>query len=171
MQWGEVFRKSCQARGFTAMELIVTLTIMGILAVLAMPAFHSLAQGPQVCSAVNDLVSSFNYARSEAITRATMVTVCKSGDLQTCDTSDVGWEQGWIVYCEDDSGAMQILRANDECNGSVVMEGNYHVKDRIRYEPSGFMPGVSNGTISATLGDKQVDIIISTTGRVRTEKI
>ncbi|MFO7765601.1 MAG: GspH/FimT family pseudopilin [Pelovirga sp.] len=157
--------------GFTLLELLTVLAIMGILVVIAIPSFSRLTQGTQVGSAVNDLVASINYARNAAITRGTLVTVCKSNDSQTCDTSEIGWQQGWIVYYLDDTGAMQILRVYGESSGPVTMEGNFHVKNRLRYQASGFMPGVSNGTISAKIDDRQVNIIISNTGRVRTQKL
>ncbi|MBW6509664.1 MAG: GspH/FimT family pseudopilin [Desulfuromonadales bacterium] len=168
----EKFVNFCENnKGFTILEVLTVLVIMGILAVIAIPAFRGIAQGSQVSSAVNDLVSSFNYARNEAITRGTLVTVCKSHDAQTCDTGAVGWQQGWIVYHLDDAGAMQILRVYGRSEGPVVMEGNFHVRNRLRYMASGFMPGVSNGTIAATVGDRQINIVISNTGRVRTQKM
>lgn len=161
-------RKNC---GFTLLEVLMVLVIMGILTMIAVPAFRGIAQGSQMTSAVNDLVSSFNYARNEAITRGTLVIVCKSHDAQTCDTSAVGWQQGWIVYHLDDAGAMQILRVYGGFDGPVVMEGNFHVRNQLRYEASGFMPGVSNGTIITRVADRQTNIIISNTGRVRTQRI
>lgn len=160
-----------KSRGFTILEVLTVLAVMGILTMIAVPVFLGLAQGSQVTSTVNDLVSSFNYARNEAVSRGTLVTVCKSSDAQACDTSTVGWQQGWLVYHLDAAGAMQILRVYSGIDGPVVMEGNFHVRNRLRYDASGFMPGVANGTISARVGDRQINIIISNTGRVRTQKM
>lgn len=169
---GERFVCFCRRdSGFTLVEVLTVLVIMGILTTIAIPAFRGMAQGSQVTSVVNDLVSSFNYARNEAITRGALVTVCKSNDAQGCDTSATGWQQGWIVYLLDDVGDMQILRVYGGAEGPVVMEGNFHVRNRLRYEASGFMPGVSNGTITARSGGRQINIIISNTGRVRTQKM
>ncbi len=153
------------------MEVLTVLVIIGVLTLIAVPAYRGIAQGSQVSSAVNDLVAGFNYARNEAVTRGTLVTVCKSNDSQNCDTSSVGWQQGWIVYYIDSAGLTQLLRVFNGSAGSVVMEGNFHVRNRVRYEASGFMPGVSNGTITAIAGDRQVHIVISNTGRVRTQRM
>ena len=154
--------------GFTLMELLIVLAIIGILATIALPFFSGITQRAQGTAAVNDLVSSFNYARNEAITRGVLVTVCKSNNLLTCDTSTTGWQQGWLVYFEDDVGNMKILRVYDLIRGDVDIVGNFHVSNRIRYTASGFMPGVSNGTIVTKAGGRQIDIVISNTGRIRT---
>jgi len=165
------FVSSCRkSSGFTLLEVLIVLVVMGILTVIAIPSFSGFARSSHVSSAVNDLVSSFNYARNEAITRCTLMTVCKSHDAQTCDTSSVGWQQGWIVYHLDDTGVMQILRVYGSSDGPVVMEGNFHVRNRLRYEAGGFMPGVSNGTITARSGGRQINIVISNTGRIRTAR-
>lgn len=154
--------------GFTLMEVAIVLAIIGVLATFALPSFQGITHRSQGTAAVNDLVSSFNFARNEAITRSRLVTVCKSNDLLTCDTSATGWQQGWLVYFENDAGNMEILRANNGIRGNVDIVGNFNVRNRIRYAASGFMPGLSNGTIIAQAGGRQIDIVISNTGRIRT---
>ena len=91
-----------RSHGFTMIELIVTMTIAGILMAFAVPAFNTFIQNQRITTATNSLVLSLNLARSEAIKRdlPTGVTVCASTDGQTCNGAS--WTQGWIVI--DTSG-------------------------------------------------------------------
>ena len=57
------------ARGFTAIELMVTIGIAAILAALAAPSFTGLMERWRVRQAAEGLQSTLYYARSEAIKR------------------------------------------------------------------------------------------------------
>jgi type IV fimbrial biogenesis protein FimT len=83
--------------GFTLIELMVSLTVAGILFAIAIPAFNSFLKNDRDTGQVNSLVGSFSYARSEAVKRASTngITVCPSADGQNCDAGP--WTEGWIV--------------------------------------------------------------------------
>ena len=59
--------------GFTLVELIVAVAITAILATLAVPSFSSLFAKKRVEGLIAELATDLQYARSEAITRNTMV--------------------------------------------------------------------------------------------------
>jgi type IV fimbrial biogenesis protein FimT len=83
--------------GFTLIELMVTLTVAGILFGVAIPAFNSFVQNDRDTGQANSLVGSLSYARSEAVKRASPngVTVCPSVNGLACDAGP--WTEGWIV--------------------------------------------------------------------------
>jgi type IV fimbrial biogenesis protein FimT len=83
--------------GFTLIELMVTLTVGGILAAMAVPAFNSFVLNDRQVGQLNSLASSLNYARSEAVKRnlAGGITVCPNAGGATCSGTD--WFGGWIV--------------------------------------------------------------------------
>jgi type IV fimbrial biogenesis protein FimT len=88
-----------RARGFTLVELIVTMAVAGILISIAMPSFRSFMQNSRLTTQASTLVYSLNLARSEAIRLDTPVEVCASSDGATCNIAATppGWADGWIV--------------------------------------------------------------------------
>ena len=73
---------------FTIIELMIVLTLVAILAALAIPSFKPMIERENIAAQVNDLISALNLARSEAIRRGVKVTVCRTTDDTT--TSTVG---------------------------------------------------------------------------------
>lgn len=76
------------SRGFTLIELMVTLVVIVILATLAVPSFRGFIANQQVKTASYDLLAALNYARSEAIKRNADVTLA---------AVDGDWTKGWEV--------------------------------------------------------------------------
>jgi prepilin-type N-terminal cleavage/methylation domain-containing protein len=56
-------------RGFTLVELVVTVTLLGVLLTIAIPGLQQLTLNQGVKSAAFDLFSALEYARSVSITR------------------------------------------------------------------------------------------------------
>lgn len=83
--------------GFSLLELMITLSVAAILLVIAVPSFRGLMNRSRVSSASNELLSSLAYARTEAVTRGQLVSMCPSTDDKSC-SGDATFEPGWIVY-------------------------------------------------------------------------
>lgn len=75
--------------GFTLPELMLTLTILGILVSLAIPSFSYLAANTKMKGAATDLHLALLKARSEAVKRRASVT------LTPVSGSD--WASGWTM--------------------------------------------------------------------------
>ncbi len=103
------FRRSgVDVRGFTAIELMVTVAILAVLTALAAPSFTSLLDKWRVRSAAEALQSTLYFARSEAIKRGGGIAMAKlgntAGGCQNAGTTQE-WGCGWIVFVDaNDSG-------------------------------------------------------------------
>jgi type IV fimbrial biogenesis protein FimT len=91
------------ARGFTLIEMMVTVALMVILGTMAAPALQSYVTRSGMQTLQNDFIASLNRARSEAVARNTCVSMCqlRAGTTNTCETSNASngnWELGWIMF-------------------------------------------------------------------------
>lgn len=77
-------------------ELLVTLTVAGILLAIALPSFSSFVQNTRLATEANTLAFDMNLARSEAVKLDVPIQVCASSDGATCSGT---WNNGWIVMC------------------------------------------------------------------------
>jgi type IV fimbrial biogenesis protein FimT len=89
-------------RGFTIIELMIVVALIGIVGSMALPAFQDMIRNNRQVAATNELVAAIHYARSEAITRNQVITICRSNAAQTaCGAAGGGWDLGWIVRTSD----------------------------------------------------------------------
>ncbi len=98
------------SRGFTLLEVMVTIAIAIILMTVAFPSFRSFMDSQRIKTASFDVVAMLTLARSEAIKRNTQVTA-------TPNNSD--WGQGWLVTVQQ-AGTTVILSQQSTMSGSSV---------------------------------------------------
>jgi type IV fimbrial biogenesis protein FimT len=83
-----VTRPAQRVGGFTLPELLIVVTVLGVLLAAGAPRLGDFMRNQRVRTASFDLFSSLVLARSEAITRNTRVTVEPAGG---------SWSNGWTV--------------------------------------------------------------------------
>jgi type IV fimbrial biogenesis protein FimT len=97
--------------GFTLLELMTALAVVGVLVAIATPSFKQFAANSRTAAAGNSLANALAVARSEALRQSTPVSICASQDGKTCqDTTD--WSIGWLVFT-DNSGTKGLLDSTD----------------------------------------------------------
>lgn len=158
-------------RGFTVLELLMSVSITGILLGTAVPAMHALVQKNRMASHVNTFVSHLHYSRSEAVKRASNVVMCRSANRRDCARTR-GWEEGWIIFTdkntnrEHDKDEAILAVAQGWEDGVSATSGR---RRRVVYQPNGFAPG-TNGTYvfcDPDYPDTARAVILSNTGRPR----
>lgn len=161
-------------RGMTAVELLFTMAIAGLVLALAVPNFRDFVQNNRAAEEANALVGALALARSEAVTRGVPVTVCASTDNETC-AADVDWSTGWIVFTDAnapigdvDGGAPAdtVLRALPALrNGSELLADASFVS----YGANGFLANGASVTFDLSIpectGDHNRTITVNLQGR------
>ena len=101
------------ARGFTLVELAITVVVLSVLMAMAAPLFTGMSNGNRLTSNANEIVAAMQIARSEAVRRNAPTFFCQSTNGSTC--SNVSPWQGWLVYADADrdnvADADEIVRA------------------------------------------------------------
>jgi type IV fimbrial biogenesis protein FimT len=149
--------RQCE-RGFTLIELMVTLSIMAVLLTLVIPSFSAAFLSNKLAGYTNSWVASVQLARGEAVKRNLVVTLCRSADLATCATSGT-WQQGWVVL----SGTTLI-------QSHEALSADYHFTSSaytISFQPSGV--GATGTTLTLcratpTAGAQERVVTLSTSG-------
>lgn len=100
-------------KGFTLVELMVTVAIAAILLGVAMPAFQSMSRNNAVRATTNDLISSINLARQQSMSMRTEVEVSPAGG---------GWSNGWELKFTDNA-AGEDAEFTPRSNVSITRSG------------------------------------------------
>ncbi|WP_152225376.1 GspH/FimT family pseudopilin [Pseudomonas sp. SCB32] len=157
-----VFRRA--SKGFTLLELMVTIAVAAVLLSLAVPSFTDATLSGKLTASANDLVAGVALGRSEAIKRNAVTSMCVSSNGSTCLASG-GWEQGWIIL----SGGSVIQKHAAAPGGFKVTS----TAAKIDFQPSGV--GNTQATITVcratpTVGSQERVVQVDATGRAYVSK-
>lgn len=169
-------------RGVTLAELLIVLAILGILAGVGVPALRDLVLSNRQASAVNEMITAMQMARSHAVTRGEgrdvynpgvdpTVVVCASDDGQSCDGD---WQDGWIIFRDPDGNGAPavadggVLRAFEGQGGQVI--GSDGV-DLVRFRRDGRIVAPADFSFCDSRGDGYARLLsIDFTGRPSVQK-
>jgi type IV fimbrial biogenesis protein FimT len=162
-----------RTRGYTLVELVITLAIVATLVTIALPAFGRLLGRTRSQVARSDLEFSLNQARLAAVNRNLHVVACPSVDFDDCAPT-TRWHPGWLVFADldhdghrsSDEPVIATNQARDAGVGILATVGRL----RVDYRPDGSAIG-SNVTLTVCdRGAQAADastIVVGSTGRVR----
>ncbi len=150
-----------EASGFTLVELMVTISVLLVLAVLAVPQMGPFLQRQRLKNATMDLASTVVLARSEAIKRNGTVYVVANG-------SD--WSQGWTVSNAATVSTASTIRAQGALDGLRISESGGNTS--FNFGSDGRMAGTGMSfSVQPTVtsqGQQPLCVAVGATGRVQT---
>jgi len=161
--------------GFTLVEVLVVLSITAIIVGAATPSFMNIVANNRVVSATNELVTTMNLAKSEAIRSGMTTVLCTSQTANQCNDA-ASWNDGLLLFQDSDNsgnvsnneriikvipasddslefayGTANINRVNFRANGQINLNGHFCFKNS--YEE-----------------DNSRAVVITQAGRIRSEK-
>ena len=139
--------KLAKNRGFTLLELMITLIVAALIVSIGVPNFQGVMQNQRLSSATNELVMSINLAKGEAIKRVAYVSVCKSSNGVTCGAAASSWNAGWIVFA---NATVTNLGTRDF--GDDMIRVTPGMRSEFTLEPIGTIDGFISFRPSGTLG-------------------
>lgn len=105
-----------RSRGFTLVELLVTVVVLGILTAIAVPGFQSWIQSSRTLTVTDELNTAIQLARSEALKRRKNVIICRANAAFNACEDGADWSSGWLT--REVSG--QMIRVWEAPAGTTV---------------------------------------------------
>lgn len=172
------------SRGFTIIELMVTMTLASVLLVVAIPSLTTYRRNADLTSATNTLLSAINAARSEAMKRGMNAMVVPTNN-------GTSWNDGWVVFVDTDRSQTYTASADTTVLNQAALPGFINVVGNgsaaaaapyLLFDASGYSKLKSGGFGALTLTITRTDvatgsqseetrrIIVAATGRTRSCK-
>ncbi len=112
-------RTQVNVQGFTLVEMVVVLIILGLIMAISVPSFRNSSARSALKSTTMDLISSINNSRAQAVSL---------GETATLEASDgSSWSNGWQMTMSSHSSENQNFRARE--NVSITATGGETTMD------------------------------------------
>jgi type IV fimbrial biogenesis protein FimT len=159
--------------GFTLLDLLIVLAILGILFGIAIPSLKNAVARVQAGSARSAITATLFDAQRNATVLGQEIVICP-GESQC--SGGVDWSNGWLAFIDRNGDRLQspgeqIVRREDKLPVGVRLRGSVG-RPRIVYQPNG---GNAGANITFTLCDRRgpkdaLAMILSNSARLRSAR-
>lgn len=84
--------------GLSLTELLLAIALLCVVTGFSVPTFRTLQQDAIRSRQINQFVQSIHLARSEAMKRNAVVSLCPSRNGRACAQPGTNWGAGWLVF-------------------------------------------------------------------------
>ncbi|GGM82204.1 MULTISPECIES: GspH/FimT family pseudopilin [Shewanella] len=147
------------SKGFTLVELMVTIAIAALLLSIGVPSFTAMYEATRSANEIQKINDLFAFARNQAVNYGSTVTVCPYA-ASPCGND---WSKGFSVYIEK-NGSKKVLKVIDGFNSkdtisltgptdktvNFTSDGLVSTETSIIYCPSGESDGSKSIKISTS---------------------
>ncbi|MBF0265706.1 MAG: GspH/FimT family pseudopilin [Gammaproteobacteria bacterium] len=148
-------------KGFSLMELMVTIAIVAIVTTTALPSFQSMFDTYHVRSQTNNFISALKLARTEAMRRGENIKVCNSNSNQSDCGSSGDWQYGWVAR---NSSVLKSWKKDDT---STMINAD---ADSIEYTKYGRITASTNLNFEFTRNSCIRKVSVKRTGRAAADQ-
>lgn len=157
-------------KGFTLLELLVSLSVMSILAAIAIPNFNSVIVRMRVDNEISELHRMLLVTRNTAINSGQKTILCPLDNTLQCSTQ---WQNELSVFIDVNDN--KLFDANEKVVKvrAKIIVGDELVygkgRKKITFKPTGQLSGLANGTFRYCPKDYSNfsrGIIVARSGRV-----
>ena len=141
--------KMNQLKGFTILEVMMVIVVVGILSMVAIPSIGQWINNQRIKSHMYDFLNALGIARSEAIKRKTPVSICSSNNGASCAGSN-DWKSGWIIFQDSDGDGVVdvadgdvIISVADSISGATGNNTANAIEVRLLYKTDGSLDDTS----------------------------
>jgi type IV fimbrial biogenesis protein FimT len=171
-------RTHARPRGFTLLDLMASIMVLGVLLGLAVPSFTEAIRNNRLIAETNEVVGGVNYARSEALKRASTVSICARSTDTACGASaTTDWSLGWLIFVDVNSNG--VRNTGDtiiQSHPAIAAEFQLTSTNRgyVRFMPTGVTgDGAETFNLHRTgcTGNKAKRLSLALVGRLRNETV
>ncbi|MEO6365136.1 MAG: GspH/FimT family pseudopilin [Luteimonas sp.] len=163
------------AAGFTLIELMIALAVIGVATTLGLPALSGALQRARVSAASHMLTATLASARSTAVMHQAPVSVCPTTPQRRCRMDGI-WEEGWMMFIDlhrtgQPEADGDILRIVDPLDEGLILRATSG-RDRARFQPDGRSTGSTLTLSLCSNADRRLlgRVVLNNWGRARTER-
>lgn len=156
-----------QSAGFSLIELMVIVAIVGVLAVIGLPSYNTWVQNSRVRNGAESILDGLQLARSEALARNATI------DFVLTDAA-TSWSLGCLNVSATCPAAIQSRSSNEGSGSTSATLNNASVANTVRFNGLGTLVNAGgamtidvDSTVLSAADSRELRIQISTGGSVR----